>query len=180
MPSSFVFFLGDFLQRIAGAFERHMRAHARDQLRFVERLRDIVDAADFQRPHDQTFVVRGGEKDNGDIGPQGLGADRGTGFEPVANGHEHVEEDEVDRVAFQFLQCRPGIADADDLESDPAQDLGHGLEVGLLVVDHEELRRARGRESHVLGADALRKPAANPGRENETGRRPGERSDIMR
>ncbi len=130
--------LGELAEPVAGGFQREVGAHAGGELGGVEGFRDVVHAARLQGADDEGFVGRGGEKDDRDVGPLGIGADALADREPVADGHEHIEEDEVHRALAQLTQGLLPVVGEADVEAEPSQDVADDFEVGPLIVDHQQ------------------------------------------
>src|ERR671931_2037667 len=111
----------------------------RGRLERVERLRDVVDAADVEAAGAVAELGPRGEEDDRDparlLVEEELLGDAPT----VEPGHHHVEEDHVGLLRPRLLEAARAVGGFEDvhplgLEVDPAQKPDRGL-----VVDHEHL-----------------------------------------
>ena len=82
-PEQLILVLGERLELIPGGLQRQMRAHPGEQFRAAEGLDHIVHPAAFQRLHDERFVIRRREKDDGDVGPFRLFPDQQAGLDAI-------------------------------------------------------------------------------------------------
>jgi len=120
-------------------------AHARRQLDGLDRLRDVVDPADFEALAHVFRAVARGDEDDRDVRRLGLGLEPAAGLPSVDAGHHHVEQDQIwllglrerDRTLARARDL--GLA-ADRLETPRQQ-----LDVGDLVVDDQHAAERRDR-----------------------------------
>ena len=100
---------------VVGGLRAQRGAHASDQLLVGERLDDVVDGARVEACHTRVGVAVRGEEDHRRRRRDALGLDRAADLVPVAAGHRHVEQQQVDVVLARQRQRVVAVGGGDDL-----------------------------------------------------------------
>ena len=112
----------------------------RGQLERVERLRDVVNAADVEAAGAVAELGPRGEEDDRDAARRPVEEELLGDAPAVEPGHHHVEEDHVRPLRPRLVEAARAVGRLEDvhalgLEVDPAEEPDRGL-----VVDYENLR----------------------------------------
>jgi hypothetical protein len=113
--------------------------HPRQQLTFVEGLRQVVDRPELEPLNDALHIILGGEKDDGNVARLRIGLQPATDLVAIHVWHHDVEQDELKRARRGPLQRSLSVGR--ELEGVPLipQDVGQELDVLGLVVDDQDL-----------------------------------------
>src|SRR5450432_1942653 len=136
----FVLVGGEDSQLVSRELEQDVRIHAREQLRLVEGLGDIIHAAALEALDDEILVVRRRKKKDWHVLATRGGFDLPAGLEPAHARHQHIEQDQIRdarRDAFQSLLTAGG---RDDFVVEKLQQGADELDVAFLIIHDQDGR----------------------------------------
>ena len=124
---------------VVEALARDAGVDARAQQDRAERLGQVVVGAELDAAHDAVGLLDGGDHDHRQVAQGGVRADALEHLVAVELGHEHVEQDDVERrAAVQQLPARAAVVGGRDRVAEALEVAGQQPAVDRVVVDDQQ------------------------------------------